>query len=128
MSVQIQIHQGPLEAATPLPNPGGGAVVCFDGIVRPVEDGKFISGLNYQVYELMAQKQLQKLAHQAVTQFHLLAIAIEHSKGFVPSHQCSFRMQVASLHRKEALTAMDWFIDQLKCDVPIWKQPVTMDM
>jgi molybdopterin synthase catalytic subunit len=42
----------------------------------------------------------------------------------VEGGQCSFRLQVASAHRAEALAAMTEFIDRLKRDVPIWKSPV----
>ncbi len=122
MSVTVQIYDGPLcESIQPPPLDGGGACLRFEGIVRPEEDGAAIDGLCYEVYEPMAVKQLQYLARQAMQRFGLLAIGVEHSRGFVPVGGCSFRLWVLSAHRKEGLQAMDWFIDTMKCDVPIWK-------
>lgn len=123
MSTQVDIYDGPL------PSPGrwevdrAGAMLCFDGVVRPLEDGQPIAGLHYQTYDPMAQRELQRLADQTLEQFDLLAIRVEHSRGFVPSGACSFRLRVASAHRQEALRAMDWFIDEMKAHVPIWKRP-----
>jgi molybdopterin synthase catalytic subunit len=54
----------------------------------------------------------------------LVAILVEHSKGFVPVGQCSFRLLVAGTHRRESLAAMSEFIDRMKRDVPIWKKGV----
>lgn len=101
-----------------------GAVLHFEGVVRPTEDDRVIAGLTYQTYDPMAERQLRQLAYQAIERFGLLAVAAEHSRGFVPAGGCSFRLRVAAAHRKAALAAMDWFIDQMKRDVPIWKSPV----
>jgi len=104
--------------------PDAGAQLSFDGVVRPLEAGRPIAGLHYQVYEPMASLMLRKLAKDVCGRFHLLALRVEHSRGEVLAGQCSFRLRVASTHRKEALEAMGQFIDRLKLDVPIWKKPI----
>jgi molybdopterin synthase catalytic subunit len=125
MNIDVTIIDGPLgcDASFDAP-PGAGAVLTFRGIVRPTEARQPIIGLSYQVYEPMASSQLRTLAEQAVRQFGLLALRVTHSRGFVPNHGCSLVVDIAAAHRREALDAMDWYIDALKRDVPIWKTAV----
>ena len=125
MSIEIIITDGPLQ-----PTPatwgaeGAGAVVTFDGVVRRAELGRQIDALDYDVYEPMASQQLRRLAQSIADVHGLIAVRVEHSRGRVAVEECSFRLQIASAHRKEAIQAMDVFIDQMKQDVPIWKKPV----
>ena len=125
MSIQVEILDGPLPADRGgWRYPGAGAVVCFDGIVRPQEGELEIDGLHYRAYQPMAERELGRLARASVERFGVLAVHVTHSRGFVPAGGCAFRLHVAAAHRKEAIGAMDWFIDQLKRDVPIWKSAV----
>jgi molybdopterin synthase catalytic subunit len=121
MSITIAIIDGPLPAAVPHRSHGAGAVVIFEGVVRPEEAGAAIAALDYQTYEPMAQRELQRLAAETLEKHGLLAIHVEHSRGQVPAGEISFRLTIASAHRKAALAAMDEFIDRMKQDVPIWK-------
>lgn len=100
-----------------------GAAVVFEGIVRAEEAGRLIAALNYEVYEPMATRVLYDLAREIVTTHGLLKIEVEHSRGRVAISECSFRLKVLAGHRKQALAAMDEFIDRMKKDVPIWKTP-----
>lgn len=98
MSAQVSILDGPLAASSPGAY-GGGAVICFEGVVRPTEDGRPVEALDYEVYEPMAQHTLEQLAGQAVSRFGLLVVEVEHSRGRVPAGACSFRLRVTSSHR-----------------------------
>lgn len=122
MIVRVQIVDGPLPPATPNgPPPGTGATVVFEGIVRGWEAGATITALDYATYDPMAQRQLEGLARDIAGTHGLLGLHAEHSRGRVPVGACSFRLAIHAAHRKEALAAMDEFIDRLKRDVPIWK-------
>ncbi len=129
MSTQISIVDGPLPPA-PLPVvAGAGALLVFEGIVRaaeplPDDPHATIEALDYQAYEPMAQTMIVRLGDELIARHGLLGIFAVHSKGRVPVGGCSFRLTIAAEHRKEALAAMDEFIDRLKRDVPIWKHPV----
>lgn len=124
MSVHVTIHDGPLPPADDWFCDGAGALIAFEGVVRPSEDEREITSLSYEAYEPMASRMLHTLAEQAIERFGVLLVIVEHSRGEVPAGACSFRLRVASRHRKEGLAAMDWFIDAMKRDVPIWKSPV----
>lgn len=123
----VQVVDGPIPESTLRQPAGAGAMLQFRGVVRPQEDGRMIRGLNYQTYDPMAQKQLERLATKAVAQFDLISIHLVHSRGFVGAGFCSMWIALAAVRRKACLAAMDWLIDQIKADVPIWKSAVFAD-
>ena len=120
----VHVVEGPLAPWLPMAFAGAGAVVVFDGVVRPLEDGRTLDAIDYEAYRPMADRQLERLAAEASARHGLVACLAWHSVGRVAVGETSFRLAVASTHRREALAAMDWFIDTMKKDVPIWKRPV----
>lgn len=127
MNTSVEIHDGPLPAADTWHVAGAGAVICFEGMVRPTEADQPIAGLRYETYDPMAEKELRRLANDALDRFDILAVRVEHSRGLVANHACSFRLRIASAHRKQGLAAMDRYIDQMKQTVPIWKHAIPAD-
>ena len=123
-NITVILHDGPLQPCPVPRTAGAGAELCFEGVVRPSEEERAITGLSYEAYEPMATTMLTQLARQIVATFGLLAVRVEHSRGFVGAGECSFRLCISSAHRGEGLAAMELFIDQMKQDVPIWKTPV----
>lgn len=108
-----------------------GATLRFEGIVRRVEPDPSSGGaardlraLDYQTYDPMAERELERLADKVCEQFGLRSIMALHSRGRVDVGEVSFVLEIASAHRAEAISAMAAFIDRLKQDVPIWKQAV----
>jgi molybdopterin synthase catalytic subunit len=100
-----------------------GAAIVFEGVVRREENGRNIDALEYIAYEPMATMELTKLARDVLERHGLKRVVVEHSRGRVGAGEVSFRLTIASAHRKEGLAAMDAFIDRMKRDVPIWKSP-----
>ena len=49
------------------------------------------------------------------------------SFGKVKAGELSIHIMILSKHRKEAIKAMDWFIFELKKNVPIWKWAILND-
>lgn len=127
MQPSINLIDGPLPAYAPADPPeqsGAGALIVFEGIVRRREGDRDIIALDYQAYDPMATRMLHHMADRLIRDFDLLAVDVWHSRGRVAVGECSFRLVIRSRHRKEGLRAMDYFIDQMKQDVPIWKSPV----
>jgi molybdopterin synthase catalytic subunit len=125
MNISIQFVTGPLPpVSAPFAAADAGACLCFEGIVRPLENGQPLTALDYEAYQPMAERVLRQLSERTVAGHGLLAIAVEHSVGRVPVGACSFRLWVAAPHRQEALRAVTEFMYRLKQDVPIWKTPV----
>jgi molybdopterin synthase catalytic subunit len=125
-SVEVHIVDGPLgPQAPPRDVPANaGAVLCFEGVVRPLEAGRAIAALDYEAYEPMASTLLRRLGEELSRSHGLIDLCVEHSRGRVPAGECSFRLRVASPHRPAALRAVGEFIDRMKRDVPIWKTAV----
>lgn len=100
-----------------------GARVSFKGFVRSIEEGRRIEALLYEAYRPMADRELEKLGRETTQRFQLACIEVTHSIGRVPAGACSFRLEIQSAHRQEALAAAAHFIDSMKREVPIWKRP-----
>lgn len=104
-----------------------GAELVFHGRVRADEAGQQIAALFYEHYAGMAEDQLQQVADEAVRKFPISNLTCLHRVGTVPAGQASLRVVVHSRHRAEALTALGWFVTELKRRVPIWKWAVTAE-
>ncbi len=106
-----------------------GAVVTFEGITRsePDEQHGSIARLDYEAYEQMARRNLERMAGDASEKWHLRRVAMIHRLGPVPVGEASVVISVASGHREASFEACRWLIDTLKQDVPIWKKDVFED-
>lgn len=131
--VSIRLTRGPIATAARFATTAreaalAGAVITFLGCVRGSEivddaPAEPIVGLEYQVYEPMTSRELQRLAHSHAIKHGIIAMDVEHSFGFVANGDCSFILQVAAAHRREAIDFVDDFIEEMKRHVPIWKVP-----
>jgi molybdopterin synthase catalytic subunit len=124
---EVSITDAPLE----LPAPGGdaqaGAAVIFWGAVRGTEDGREISGIEYEANRPMAEHQMRLVAEGAAGKFEVREIFLRHRIGFVATGEPSVVVRVTSRHRGAAFDASQWIMDELKRVVPIWKHPVFKD-
>lgn len=99
-----------------------GAVVLFVGTTRQLTDGRETIQLSYDCYQPMALKKMHQLAEQAIQNWNLTGCSIVHRIGAVPVGEASVVIATSSAHRPPALRANEWLIDELKRQVPIWKQ------
>ena len=104
-------------------DPGAGAVVDFWGVVRGIEDGREIEGIEYEAHREMAEHQLRLVAEAGTEKFELKKVMVHHRVGFVRSGEASLFLQVRAQHRAAAFDAGKWIVDELKKKVPIWKRP-----
>jgi molybdopterin synthase catalytic subunit len=105
--------------------PHCGAVASFIGTTRNNFEGRTVLRLEYEAYEPMALTQMQGLAAQMQDKWPDLGkVVIAHRLGEVPIGESSVLIAASSPHRREALEAVSWAIDELKAVVPIWKQEV----
>jgi MoaE-MoaD fusion protein len=105
-----------------LQQPGDGAVVVFDGIVRDNTRGRKTLYLDYEAYEEMALDQMQKLAREAGERFAIDRVGVVHRLGRLEIGESSIVIVVTSAHRAAAFDACRWLIDTLKRTVPVWKK------
>jgi molybdopterin synthase catalytic subunit len=98
-------------------------VIDFWGVVRALEDGREISGIEYEAHREMAEHQLEKIVQEAVSKFPVTLLYVHHRVGLVGAGESSLFVRIAGRHRGEAFAASEWIVDQLKQRVPIWKRP-----
>ncbi len=99
-----------------------GAIVTLDGFVRQWTKGKETLYLEYEAYEPMALKEIEKLITQAHEQFEIENVGIVHRLGRMEIGETSVVISVAAPHRLAAFEACEWLIKELKRTVPIWKK------
>jgi len=121
---EILITTSPLQSRPNRWNGAAGASVDFWGVVRTLEDGREISGIEYEAHQTMAQRQMELIAETARTDFGLDEVTLLHRIGFVAAGEPSLFLRVASAHRDAAFRASSWIVTELKKRVPIWKRPL----
>jgi molybdopterin synthase catalytic subunit len=121
---EVSITESPLELPARENDPASGAIVDFWGVVRGFEDGREITGIEYEANRPMAEHQMRGLAEAAVRKFGLAGVLIHHRIGFVPVAEASIVVRVESVRRSAAFSATQWIMDELKQTVPIWKHPI----
>ncbi len=104
-----------------------GATVTLDGYVRQFTKGRETLYLEYEAYEPMALKEMQKLIEAAKAEFEISNVGIVHRTGKLEISETSVVISVAAPHRKAAFAACEWLIRELKRTVPIWKKEVYAD-
>ena len=106
---------------------GMGAVVCFLGVVRGTEGNANISALEYELFQCMAEHQINLLLDEMAKRWPIESVRLVHRIGLVRVNEPSLWVEVVAPHRGEAFAACQWLIDELKRAVPIWKKPVISD-
>jgi len=105
-----------------------GATTSFIGTTRSSFEGKGVLRLEYEAYAPMALKELVTLCEGARQRWPDVArVAVWHRTGVVPVTEASVVIAVSAAHRRAALEAVAWAIDELKVRVPIWKREVYED-
>lgn len=99
-------------------------MVVFWGAVRATEDGREITGIDYEAHRAMAEHQMRIVADTAAEKFEVREIFLRHRIGFVAAGEPSVVVKVTSGHRGAGFAASQWIMDELKRVVPIWKRPV----
>ncbi len=106
---------------------GVGAVSLFLGTVRDLNDGRPVTGMEYEAYRPMAISELRAVAEAACESEPGLRVAIEHRVGALQVGDVSVAIACAHAHRAPAMDAARTMIDSLKQRVPIWKREHYVD-
>src|SRR6266487_1486816 len=120
---EVLLTEGPLQAPPQNQHGDAGATLDFWGMVRRLEDGREIKGIDYESHREMAEHQLRQIAEQAVEKFRLQLVIVHHRIGVIAVGEPSLFVRVTSPHRSEGFRASQWIVDELKRKVPIWKRP-----
>lgn len=104
-----------------------GGYASFEGWVRDHNDGRKVGGLEYEVFEPLAQSEGETILREAVERFGVRGIRAVHRHGTLALGDCAVWVGVVAAHRDEAFRACRYVIDELKHRLPIWKKEHYLD-
>ncbi len=100
---------------------GIGAVSLFLGLVRDNNKGRRVLYLDYEAYEPLALRGLDRILSEASEKWPDVRLAIHHRIGRMEIGEASVAIAAASPHRANAFAASRYAIERIKQIVPIWK-------
>jgi molybdopterin synthase catalytic subunit len=105
--------------------PNVGAVACFVGTVRDVNEGTGVSTMTLEHYPGMTEKALEAIVETARARWELDDVLVVHRVGTLQPLDQIVLVAVTSRHRGNAFQACEFVMDWLKTQAPFWKQEVT---
>jgi molybdopterin synthase catalytic subunit len=105
-----------------------GAHDIFLGQVRADDiDGKTVAAIEYTAYEAMAETKFNEIRERAFEQYELSCMHIYHSLGIVKAGEICLFVFVSSPHRKVAFKALEFVVESLKKEVPVFGRELFED-
>ena len=98
-----------------------GAIATFIGVVRDNNQGRQVSYLEYEAYEPLAVRALNRIVDEAKDAWPDTRLAVHHRVGRIDLSEASIIIAAASPHRAHAFAACRYTIERVKQIVPIWK-------
>lgn len=104
-----------------------GGTTFFVGRVRNHHEGKKVKRLFYECYHSMAEKEIEKIVNNVISETAVSEIRVLHRVGWLEIGDIAVTVSASGVHRDEAFTACRQVIERIKQDVPIWKKEVYED-
>ena len=123
--MRVAITTAPLELSAltaELAAAGDGAVASFAGLVRDHNQGRQVLFLEYEAYEPLAIKAMERIVEEAASAWPSTRLALQHRIGRLEIGEASIIIAAASPHRADAFAACRYAIERVKQIVPIWKR------
>lgn len=106
-------------------HPEAGALACFIGAVRDLNQGAAVSEMELEHYPGMTEKALEAIIEQARARWSLADALVIHRYGKLTPTDQIVLVAVATAHRGDAFAACEFIMDYLKTAAPFWKKEVT---
>ncbi|WP_372945210.1 molybdenum cofactor biosynthesis protein MoaE [Muriicola sp.] len=107
---------------------GIGAHDIFLGQVRAdVIEGKEVKAIDYSAYESMANQKFHEIREATFEKFDLSCMHIYHSLGRVEAGEICLFVFVSSPHRKVVFEALQYVVEEIKAQVPVFGKEVFDD-
>lgn len=103
-------------------DPMHGAIDTFVGIVRNHHEGQKVTGITYDVHDVLAEKTLHDICEEAQGFWPETKYYVAHYKGTLDVGGISVLIAVSAAHRAEAFEACRYIIEEIKKRLPVWKQ------
>tara|TARA_B100000949_G_scaffold71910_1_gene64032 strand:- start:29778 stop:30221 length:444 start_codon:yes stop_codon:yes gene_type:complete len=105
-----------------------GAHSIFLGQIRADEvEGKTVTAIDYTAYEEMAEKVFHEIREAAFAKFDITCAHIYHSLGKVNVGELCLFVFTSSAHRKIAIEATNFFVEEIKAKVPVFGKEIFED-
>ncbi|MDH5358689.1 MAG: molybdenum cofactor biosynthesis protein MoaE [Gammaproteobacteria bacterium] len=104
-----------------------GATATFIGSMRDFNDNTDVSQMVLEHYPEMTSRYLDKLELEARERWPLLDCLIIHRVGEINPADPIVLIACWSAHRRAALDACSWLIEELKHRAPFWKKETRQD-
>lgn len=105
-----------------------GAHDIFLGQVRADEiEGKIVAAIDYSCYEEMSEKVFHEIRESAFEKFDLTCLHIYHSVGKVKAGEICLFVFTSSKHRKMAMDACRFIVEEIKEKVPVFGKEIFDD-
>lgn len=105
-----------------------GAHNIFLGQVRADDiDGKTVVAIEYTAYEDMANQKFHAIRESAFEKFDLTCMHIYHSLGNVKAGEICLFVFVSSPRRKVVFEALEFIVEAIKDDVPVFGKEIFED-
>lgn len=130
MNKEVHITESkllPSQVISHVESDDSGAVNVFIGTVRDNTGGKSVMRLEFEAYESMAIKEMQKIVDEAKNRWSVNKMVIYHRVGNLEIGDIPVIIAVSTPHRKDGFEACQFAIDKLKETVPIWKKEIFED-
>jgi molybdopterin synthase catalytic subunit len=102
--------------------PADGAIDVFVGVVRDHNDGAAVSGMHYDAYVEMAERELRAIVAEASALPGVGKVAAVHRVGELAVGDVSVAIAASAPHRAEAFQACRYVIEEIKKRLPVWKR------
>lgn len=105
-----------------------GAHDIFLGQVRADEiDDKAVKAIEYSAYQEMAEEAIHNIREAAFDKYNLTCMHIYHSLGTVHAGEICLFVFVSAPRRKEVFSAIEFLVEEIKNNVPIFGKEVFED-
>jgi molybdopterin synthase catalytic subunit len=105
-----------------------GAHNVFLGQVRADEaDGRIIRAIDYSAHQEMANAKFFEIREATFEKFNLTCMHIYHSLGEVKAGEICLFVFVSSPRRKEVFKALEYIVEEIKANVPVFGKEIFED-
>ena len=95
--------------------------VILLGQVRADEiDGKTVSAIEYTAYETMANLKFHEIKEATFKKFEITCMHVYQSLGTVNIGEICLFVFVSSPHRRTAFKALEYVVEEIKAQVPVF--------
>lgn len=107
--------------------PASGAVVTFAGVVRDHDDRRSVTALRYEAHPTAVDVLKRVVTSVGLAHTDVHALAASHRIGGLRIGDLALAVAVASAHRAAAFACCAELVEEIKREIPVWKQQVFVD-